>query len=984
MSRLFISHAGENIAEAVAICDWLKESGWDNFFLDQARQGGIDPGQRWERALHQAAYRCEAVIFLVSRAWLASHWCRKEFSLARGLGRRLFPVLIEPLGVGALDAELTETWQLADLCSGEDHRIFRVQLPVSQSERHVTFSQAGLEHLRNGLVNAGLDPRFFGWPPAHDPDRPPYRGLRPLEADDAGIFFGRDAHIIEALARLDGLRQSAAPRLLVILGASGAGKSSFLRAGLFPRLRRNDRHFLPLPIIRPERAAISGSNGLLAALEGAFAEAELPISQLALRAAVENGAPAVRELLRALAVKRTPPALSGGAPSRPPTLVLSIDQGEELFHPDGQRESGGFLALLGALLEAEAAAGDDVPALIALFTIRSDSYEQLQRAKELQDLHQDTLALPPMLKGSYGEVIKGPAQRLGPPRRLRIDDALAEELLVDIEQGDAGDASHATAGGGDAKDALPLLAFTLERLYLAFRGRAVGEAGGLTLTVADYAALGGLHGAINAAVASALDAADKDPAVPRDDAARQALLRRAFIPHLAGVDPDTRTPRRRVARRSDLPAEALPLLEHLVEQRLLVTDIARETGEQTIEPAHEALLRQWSRLQEWLDEDAELLILIDGVKRAAKDWAKRSEDPTWLAHGGKRLKAVGRLCHERPDLGAGLKPAEQRYLRACRRRAERMLGARALVAVSFALVVGLGAMGWTFESDLKEWFVRVMREGPYRRTEVEPYVLTPEQERALKPGDAFKECAHDCPVMVVVPPGRFTMGSPKTDRDRQPNEEPQQPVTIAARFAVGEFEVTFDQWDACAAVGGCPQIVDDNGFGRGSHPVINVSWTNAKTYVAWLSRVTAKPYRLLSEAEWEYAARGRAVSSADDPPYAFGDDDPGRHAWYAANADARTHPVGQKAANRFGLHDMLGNVFEWVEDCAHPSYQDAPDDGSAWVDRNCPQRIARGGSWLIGKSILRSAYREPLNPPYTSSRLGFRVARTLDARAVGD
>ena len=114
-------------------------------------------------------------------------------------------------------------------------------------------------------MQAGLDASYFPWPPAHDPDRPPYRGLRPLEAEDAGIFFGREAPIIEALDRLRGLREAPPPRFLVILGASGAGKSSFLRAGLLPRLARDDRPFLPLPIIRPERAAISGETGLLRA-----------------------------------------------------------------------------------------------------------------------------------------------------------------------------------------------------------------------------------------------------------------------------------------------------------------------------------------------------------------------------------------------------------------------------------------------------------------------------------------------------------------------------------------------------------------------------------------------------------------------------------------------------------------------------------------------------------------------------------------------
>lgn len=150
---------------------------------------------------------------------------------------------------------------------GTDHELFRAVHPDSGEERHVHFSRAGLTRLRAGLVKAGIDPRFFDWPPAHDPQRAPYRGMRPLDLDDAGIFFGREAPTIELLARLRGLRDEALPRFLVILGASGAGKSSFLRAGILPRLLRDDRRFLPLPILRPEQAALWGDNGLLRTLE---------------------------------------------------------------------------------------------------------------------------------------------------------------------------------------------------------------------------------------------------------------------------------------------------------------------------------------------------------------------------------------------------------------------------------------------------------------------------------------------------------------------------------------------------------------------------------------------------------------------------------------------------------------------------------------------------------------------------------------------
>jgi hypothetical protein len=524
VSRIFLSHSSTNNAEAVALRDWLADSGWkDEIFLDLDPRRGIAAGERWERKLHEAANRCEAVLFLVSKAWLASVWCRKELNLAHSLNKRLFGVLIEDLPLGALPEDLADTWQIVRLATGRDHVVLRAVLPITHEEAHVHFSAEGLARLKRGLEEAGLDPKYFAWPPQNDESRPPYRGLRPLEAEDAGIFFGRDAPIVEALDRLRGLRASTPPRLLVILGASGAGKSSFLRAGLFPRLARDDRNFLPLPVIRPERAAISGEKGLLSALEAGFRAAKIPIARAELRAVIQAGVIKLKPLLQSLADKAIPIAADGGEKSKPPTLILSIDQGEELFLAEAQEEVPLFFAFLRDLLT------DDAPDIIAVFAIRSDKYEELQVAEELEGLQQHTFSLPPMPKGSNAEVIKGPARRLeGTPHALDIEDTLVDALLADIE-----------AGG--AKDALPLLAFTLERLYSEYHS-------GGRLKLSHYDALGRVKGSIEAAVERALKEADADPAIPRDPVARLALLRPGLIPWLAGIDPDTGAPRRRIAR----------------------------------------------------------------------------------------------------------------------------------------------------------------------------------------------------------------------------------------------------------------------------------------------------------------------------------------------------------------------------------------------------------------------------------------------------
>jgi TIR domain len=299
LSRIFLSHSSRDNFAAVAITDWLKAEGWDDMFLDLDPAQGIAPGERWERALYQHAAECEAVLFLVSQNWLASDWCRREYELARKLNKWPFIVLIEDLSIEELPAFLKDAHQAVRLAAGADHIVLRAIMPVTHEEGHVTFSQEGLRRLKIGLARVGLDPKFFPWPPVDEPSRAPYRGLEALEPKDAGVFFGRDAPVIEALDALRGLSEAAPPRLFVILGASGAGKSSFLRAGLIPRLARDESHFFKLPPIRPERAALTGASGLVAALTTAVEKAGLSLSRAEIREAIQLGD--LRPLLRQLA-----------------------------------------------------------------------------------------------------------------------------------------------------------------------------------------------------------------------------------------------------------------------------------------------------------------------------------------------------------------------------------------------------------------------------------------------------------------------------------------------------------------------------------------------------------------------------------------------------------------------------------------------------------------------------------------------------------
>jgi formylglycine-generating enzyme required for sulfatase activity len=254
--------------------------------------------------------------------------------------------------------------------------------------------------------------------------------------------------------------------------------------------------------------------------------------------------------------------------------------------------------------------------------------------------------------------------------------------------------------------------------------------------------------------------------------------------------------------------------------------------------------------------------------------------------------------------------------------------------------------------------------------------LSAAEERTLKPKDVFKEC-DKCSEMVVVPAGSFTMGSPKSEEDRADNEGPQHSVTIAKPFAVGRFAVTFDEWGACVADGGCNGYKpDDKGWGRGRQPVINVSWDDAKAYVAWLSRKTGKPYRLLSEAEREYMARAGTTT-----PFWWGASISTSQANYGGGSKgeyrAKTVPVDSFLPNAWGLYQVHGNVLDWVEDCYHDSYAGAPTDGSAWVSGDCSRRILRGGSWSELPQFLRAACRIRGTAVDRNIYRGFRLARTL-------
>ena len=255
----------------------------------------------------------------------------------------------------------------------------------------------------------------------------------------------------------------------------------------------------------------------------------------------------------------------------------------------------------------------------------------------------------------------------------------------------------------------------------------------------------------------------------------------------------------------------------------------------------------------------------------------------------------------------------------------------------------------------------------------------PAARPSRQPGETFRDTLRSGgtgPEMVVIPGGSFRMGcvSGVDCRDR---EKPVHKVTIPQSLAVGKYEVTFAEWDACVSAGGCGRRPDDEGWGRGRRPVVNVSWDDAQAYLRWLSSQTGAEYRLLSESEWEYAARAGSSTA-----YSWGNEiGSGR-----ANCDgcgsqwdlSQTAPVGSFSPNAFGVHDMHGNVCEWVQDCWNGSHSGAPQNGSAWQSGECSLRVLRGGAWNFRPRSLRSASRLTIHSLNGFYYNGFRVARTLN------
>jgi hypothetical protein len=543
MARIFISHSSHDSEPAARMKAWLASQGFEFAFLDKDKKTGIPPGADWEKTLYREVEQSQAVIIIQTRNWLASKWCFAEFTQARALGKAIFPVIEAPTG----DTLISPDIQVLNLLSDRE---------------------GGLERLKQELVRIALDAQGgFPW----DTRRPPFPGLLAFEEEDAAVYFGRDDDIRRLIERLEARRAQGGTKLIALLGSSGSGKSSLLRAGIIPRLKRAGRNWIVVPPMRPR---IHPVDELARALATAF---DPPVDWVKLRDDLLGPDPgrSLDSVANDLRVK---------ARAAEAQILLPVDQAEELF---GVTDSGDARRFLGILSQA---LSENLPFITAM-ALRSDFLGHLQSASSLSARFEE-FSLAPMALARVPEVIEGPARLAG----IKVEEAFVRQAVSDAE----------------TEDALPLLAFALRQL--------LDQSSSKILTFRAYKALGDEKGGLTPLENAVRQAADAvlTEAKPSED--ELVALREAFIPAMVRVDEQGQYVRR-PALLDALPAKSRPLLERLVNARLLTKRQDGDTPQ--VEVAHEALLRKWPLLRFWLDAAQEFLIGKQQLEQDLRDWKRR-------------------------------------------------------------------------------------------------------------------------------------------------------------------------------------------------------------------------------------------------------------------------------------------------------------------------------------------------------------------------
>jgi WD40 repeat protein len=637
MSNIFVSHSSLDREAAEEAHRRLHEMGHRALFLDSDEVDGIPAGQDWEHTLYLQLRACRAVVVIHSANWQASRWGFVEVAYARTLGKHIFPLLIDDRPIDGLLADR----QAIDLTEEPDE---------------------GYARLERGLKRAGLDPEgSFAW----TGERSPFPGLDAFDEDHAAVFFGRDEEIGDGLDPLKKVRRLGTTGLMMILGPSGSGKSSLVRAGLIPRLRRDPGSWI---IVDPIRPLDDPARELSAAFARAFEEHDGDLSWEGIldqlreaQADVEvgrGGAPGVEmtsEGRAPVAYQRDSNPIvdmahqlriaSGNQEAR---VIVTIDQFEELLAQANADGSARFLAVLRDAIERHHSP------VFVIGTMRSDFLEPFQAHRSLVGLEYIALFIGPMAAGDIAQVIKRPAELSG----IQVDDDLVQEMVADAASND---------------NALPLLAFTLRELH-----ERCGDDKHLEL-VEYRSELGGLSGAIARTAEGIVEAARLSPQ-------GMAELRRAFLAMVRLVEEGKYS--KRVARFRDLDPKVRATLDDLRDARLLIRGEDAE-GLVTYEVRHDAIFGAWVRLARWLEENHDELRLSRDLNAAAAQWIEGGKEPD-------RLWADARVARARELLDAGRLSLEddtrefvETAARARERRRRRLVVVSLVVAGIMAVLAGI-------------------------------------------------------------------------------------------------------------------------------------------------------------------------------------------------------------------------------------------------------------------------------------------------------
>ncbi|MBX3332966.1 MAG: SUMF1/EgtB/PvdO family nonheme iron enzyme [Nitrospira sp.] len=864
---VFLSYHWRDHTQVESLANWLRGQKLE-VFLDRWY---LTPGQSWPKALETTLARCSAVAICLGQGEMGP-WQQREQYLAlerqvaaerQGQKFPVIPVLL-PGAEPPLGFLSQNTW--VDFRAGADDPVLLNTLA------HAIYRKPpgpdALETVRNTLATIC-----------------PYRGLLYFREEDAPFFFGREA----AIAQLVSAVQQHS--LVAVVGASGRGKSSVVRAGLVPELRKGrDRVWEVATIVPTDRPVHALAAVIMPLLEPDMTETDRLIEISKLAEGLLSRTIKLREVVDRVLAKQP------GTDS----LMLIADQWEELFTLC--EEEATRRCFIDNILEATA-----TTKLNTVLTLRGDFFGRaITDYRPLSDRVQGAqVNLGPMNRQELRLAIEEPAKKVG----LTFEAGLVDLML---EQ------------ASDEPGHLPLLEFVLRQLWEQRRG---GE-----LHHEAYRAMGQLEGAI---------AAKADSIFSRLNAQDQRRVQQIFLRLVRPGEGEADTRRR--ATSSELGVEAQSLVKTLADERLVVTSRLASSVEDTVEVSHEALVRHWSHLKGWVDADRQFLVWQQRLNMMKKEWdaGQRSTD---LLLRGLPLREAEAWLKKKPE---SFSSDERGFITASQNRRTR---ARAVAAIGAGVVLWLiGGTTWLWQKG---------------------YTV---DQAALKIQSIFVSI-HVSPQMVQIPAGTFQMGDVEKLGDSWRN--PVHQVTIKA-FAMGRYEGTFKEYDRFAITKGKP-LPGDQGWGRSNRPVINVSWDEAKTYAEWLSKQTGLHYRLPTESEWEYAAR----SSAKQHTWAgtSKESDLDQYAVFAQNSGNRTAEVGTKAPNELGIEDLSGNVFEWVEDCQHSSYERAPRDGSAWLgadERSCNLRVVRGGSWNYPPESLRASNRNWIGAGNRSNNIGFRLAQDL-------